>query len=155
MEPLIKENSSYTFNDKEILDILKKTHFDKKASSFGNSRKEAIERAVDKLLAEKPKNCREQVTLKQVQSAIKDLNSYSASGPDSIGTLLIKNGGDYLHKTITDILTCQLGYFPETWKCDNKIYLKKADKDIYHNPSSCRSISLSNILGKTCEKVLL
>ena len=71
------------------------------ASNFENSHKEAIQREVDKLLAEKPKNCIEQVTRKEVQSAIKDLNSYSAPGPDRIGTLLIKNGGDYLHKTIT------------------------------------------------------
>ena len=82
------------------------------ASNFENSHKEAIQREVDKLLAEKPKNCIEQVTLKKVQSAIKDLNSYSAPGPDRIGTLLIKNGGDYLHKTITDIpnATCQQGF---------------------------------------------
>ena len=99
----------------------------------------------------------EQVTLKEVESAIKDLNGYSAPGPDRIGTLFIKNGGDYLHKTITDILnaTYQLGYFSDTWKRDNRIYLKKADKDSYHNPNSYRSISLSNILGKTLEKVLL
>ena len=45
-----------------------------------------------------------QVTLKEVQSAIKDLNTYSAPGLDRMGTLLIKNGGDYLHKTITGIL---------------------------------------------------
>ena len=36
MEPLIKKNNSYTFNDKEISDILKETHFDKKAGSFDN-----------------------------------------------------------------------------------------------------------------------
>ena len=51
MEPLIKENNSYTFNDKEILDILIGSHFDKKASNFDNSHKEATEREVDKLLA--------------------------------------------------------------------------------------------------------
>ena len=115
-EPLTKENNSYTFNDNEISDILIETHFDKKGSSFDNSHKEAVEREVDKLLAEKPKNCMEQVTVKEVQSALKDLNSYSALGPDRIGTLLIKNGCDYLHKIITDILnaTCQLGYFPDT-----------------------------------------
>ena len=110
VEPVIKENNSYTFNDKEISDILRKTHFDKKASNFENSHKEATAREVDKLLAEKPKNCK---------SAIKDLNSYSAPGQDRLGTLLIKNGGDYLHKTITDILNanCQQG-FPQvlrTW----------------------------------------
>ena len=76
----------------------------KKGSSFDNSHKEAIEREVDKLLAEKPKNCMKQVTLREVQGALKGLNSYSAPGQDRIGTLLIKNGGDYLHKTITDIL---------------------------------------------------
>ena len=49
------------------------------------------------------------ITLKEVQSAIKDPNSYSAPGPERIGTLLMGNGGDYLHKTIKDILnaTCQ------------------------------------------------
>ena len=132
MEPLMKENNSYTFNDKEISDILTETHFGKKASSFDNSHKEEIEREVDKLLAEKPKNCMEQVRLKEVQSAIKDLNSYSISGPDRIGTLPIKNGGDYLHKTITDILiaNCQLGYFPDTWKRDNRIYFKKLTKTV-------------------------
>ena len=119
VEPVIKENNSYTFNDKEISDILKKTHFDKKASNFENSHKKATEREVGKLLAEKPKNCMEQVSLKEVQSVIKDLNSYSAPGPDRLGTLLIKNKGDYLHKTITDILNanCQQG-FPQvlrTW----------------------------------------
>ena len=31
----------------------------------------------------------EQVKLKEAQSAIKDLNSYLAPGPDRIGTLLI------------------------------------------------------------------
>ena len=68
---------------------LKKSHFDKK-SNFDNSHKEAVEREVDKFLEEKPKNCMEQVTLKEVQSAIKDFNSYSAPRPDRLGTLIIK-----------------------------------------------------------------
>ena len=71
--------------------------------------------------------------------------------PDRIGALFIKNGGDYLHKTITTIpnATCQLGYFPDTWKCDN---LRKSDEGSYHNPNSYRSISLYNFLDKTLEK---
>ena len=100
----LKENDSYTFDDKEISDILKKTHFGKEASKLDNSHKEAIEKEVDKPLAERPKNCTEQVKLKEVQSVIKDLNSYSAPRPNKIGTLLIKNGSDYLQKTMTSIL---------------------------------------------------
>ena len=34
VEPLIKENNIYTSNDKEILNILKKTHFDKKKGAL-------------------------------------------------------------------------------------------------------------------------
>ena len=41
-EPLIKEDSSYTFNDKEISDILKKTHFDKKAKALTTLIKEKL-----------------------------------------------------------------------------------------------------------------
>ena len=82
MEPVIKENNSCTFTDKEISGILKKTHFDKKPSSFDNSHEDAIEREVDKLLAEQPKNCMEQVKMKEVQTAVKDLNSYSAHRQD-------------------------------------------------------------------------
>ena len=43
-----------------------KKQFGIKASSFNYSHKEAIERKVDTLLAAKPENCVEQVTLKKV-----------------------------------------------------------------------------------------
>ena len=43
-----------------------KKHFGIKANSFNYSHKEAIERKVDTLLAGKPENCVEQVTLKKV-----------------------------------------------------------------------------------------
>ena len=68
----------------------------------------------------------EQITLKEIQSVINDLNNNSAPGSERIGTLLTKNGGDYLHKTITDILNaaCELGYFSDTWTRDNRTYFK-------------------------------
>ena len=44
----------------------KKPILTKKASSCDNSRKEATETEFDKLFAEKPRNCMEQVTLKEV-----------------------------------------------------------------------------------------
>ena len=122
VELLIKENNSYTFDDRKISDIFKKLTLIKKQKTLIKKKLQ-----VDKLFAEKPKNCMEQVTLKDVKSAIKDLNSYSALGPDRIGTLLIKNGSHYLHRTITKILnaTFQLKYFPVKWKRDNSIYSKK------------------------------
>ena len=50
----------------------------------------------------------EHVTLKENQRAIKPLNNYSAPGSDRIGALRIKNGGDYLQKSISDIVNTTL-----------------------------------------------
>ena len=49
VEPLIKDNNSYTFNDKEISDILLETHFDKKQA--------ALITLIKKQLKEKLVNC--------------------------------------------------------------------------------------------------
>ena len=48
-----------------------------------------------------------------------------------------------------------LGYFPKPWKKENKIYLKKPGKESYHLENSYRSISLSNILEKIYERIIL
>ena len=49
----------------------------------------------------------------------------------------------------------QIGYYPALWKRDNRIYLKKPGKDNYHVEKSYRSISISNILGKVFERIIL
>ena len=66
MELLIKENNSYTLMKRKYHTSSKKPILTKKASSCDNSRKEATETEFDKLFAEKPRNCMEQVTLKEV-----------------------------------------------------------------------------------------
>ena len=65
VELLIKENNSYTFDDIKISDIFKKLTLIKKQKTLIKKKLQ-----VDKLFAEKPKNCMEQVTMKKVQSAI-------------------------------------------------------------------------------------
>ena len=92
-----------------------------------------------------------------VKEAIRDLNKNSSPGPDRITPELIQNGGDFLITCITSLLQdCYLlGYFPKCWKQDNKIYIKKPDKDSYNIPNSYRPVSLSNILGKIYEKIIL
>ena len=48
-----------------------------------------------------------------------------------------------------------LGYFPRPWKKENRIYLKKPDKESYHLENTYRSLFLSNILDKIYERVIL
>ena len=94
---------------------------------------------------------------KHVLEAIKNLNKNSSPGPDRITPELIQNGGPILVKCITIVLqACYvLRFFPRCWKQDNKIYIKKPGKNNYHTPASYRPISLSNILGKIYEKIIL
>ena len=49
----------------------------------------------------------------------------------------------------------QLGYFPKSWKKENRIYLKKPDKSSHQVPNSYRLISLTNTVDKIFERVIL
>ena len=49
------QKGNFFLNKSKYQTSSKKTHFDKKASSFDNFHKETVEREVDKLLAEKNK----------------------------------------------------------------------------------------------------
>ena len=48
-----------------------------------------------------------------------------------------------------------LGYFTRPRKKENQIYIKNPDKESYHIENTYRSLSLSNILDKTYERVIL
>ena len=92
-----------------------------------------------------------------VKQAIKSSNINSAPGPDTITLDLIENGGDLLALCLTHLmLACYfVGYFPRPWKMENRIYLKKSDKEHYHQENSYRPISLSKTLGKIFERIIL
>ena len=47
------------------------------------------------------------------------------------------------------------GQFPRPWKMENKIYLKKPDKEHYYQENSYRPISLSSTLGKISKRIIL
>ena len=56
------------------------------------------------------------------------LNNLSFPVTDRIGFLMIKHEGKTLHNLIKLALNLnyQLGYFPNAWKFDNRIYLKNS-----------------------------
>ena len=78
------------------------------------------------------------------------VNKLLSSGPDRRGSLMIKHGGKALHNLIKLVpnSTCQLCYFPNAWKFDNRIYLKKPGKESYHDLKSHTSVSLTSTLGE-------
>ena len=97
-------------------------------SNFDETHRQKIEKdTVDIAMTENEQNTLSEVTEKEITMAIHKLNNLSSPGPDKIGSLVIKHGGKILHNLIKLVLhaTCQLGYFPDAWKLDNRIYLKK------------------------------
>ena len=87
---------------------------------------------------------------------IKISNKNSAAGPVRITTELIEHGAGTLIKSITLLMqaSCSIGYISEEWKREN-IYIKKADKIIYHQENSYRPLSLLSKLGKIHERIIL
>ena len=127
-------------------------------NSFDDNFKISLESKLKKIIKfSKLTRSNNNITIEEVQAAINKLNNLSAPGPDRICTLLIKEGGEMLLNLLRNILnqTYNLGYYPEDWKQENKIYLKKPGKDSYHDPKSYSPISLTNILGKILERIIL
>ena len=67
-----------------------------------------------------------------IKYAIKISNKNSAPGPDRITTELIEHGGETLTKSITLLMQASysIGYIPEEWKRENKIYIKKTQNKL-------------------------
>ena len=79
-----------------------------------------------------------------IKQAIKNSNKSSAPGLDRITVQLLQNGEEQLFHCLTHLMQASyfLAYFPKPWKKENRIYLKKPDKESYHLENSYRSISL-------------
>ena len=92
-----------------------------------------------------------------IKNAIKTANKHAAPGPDRITTELIENGGELLTKILTLLMQASfyIGYFPKECKKENRIYIKKSDKESYHQEKSYRSLSLSSIIGKIYKRMIL
>ena len=162
VEPLFRHtnNDEYAFDDAEISNTLREVHIDKKDthSDFDDTHREKIGKdTVDLFMTENGQNTFSEVSEKEITVVIRKLKNFSSPGSDRIGSLIIKHGGKNLHNLIKLVLnaTFQLGYFPNAWKFDNRIYLNKSGKESYHGPKSYRSISLTNTLGKILERIFL
>ena len=142
-----KDSQTYIFDDEIISEKLTNYHIrktvnnDLKSSDF----KAEIEKKINEIM--KSNKLSETVVFfgkQHVKQAIKSSNINSAPGPDRITLDLIENGGDLLALCLTHLmLACYfVGYHPRQWKMQNRIYLKKSDKEHYYEENSYRPISL-------------
>ena len=147
VEPIYDTDSGLNiFDDKKISEKLQKFHIEKIGKNeFNLQFKHEIEEEIDSVLKLNESSFSEIFFHKtHIKQTIKNSNKSSAPGPDRITVELVQNGGEQLFHCLTNLMQAShfLGYFPKPWKKENRIYLKKPDKESYHLENSYRSISL-------------
>ena len=70
---------------------------------------------------------------------------------------IFQNAGENLKKAVLYIFNISWleGQLPSTWKSANVQFLRKQGKSDYYSPSSYRPISLTSVLGKLMERIIL
>jgi hypothetical protein len=92
----------------------------------------------------------------EVQRALSKFKNKKAPGPDGIKADALKLGGEVFTQAYVPLANFVLstGYFPNRWKTGVCIFLHKTGKD-HRQASSYRPITLLNIMGKLCERLIL
>ena len=120
---------------------------------------ETLTKSLDKWGSQKMK--REKFEFKKITNidtlkVLKDLGNTTSSANDSIDSLSLKHGAQYLHGPITHIVNCSItsSRFATKWKIGKLLPLYKGKGLDPHCPSSYRPISLLPIMGKIAERLL-
>jgi len=95
------------------------------------------------------------IEVPELQTALKQCRTRSASGPDGISYLLLKHLPERILHTLVKLYNICLstGYFPRRWKEAHGIMLAKPGKDPTVT-TSYRPISLLNTMGKLFERIV-
>ncbi|XP_077560738.1 uncharacterized protein LOC144175539 [Haemaphysalis longicornis] len=95
------------------------------------------------------------ISIEEVRTALYDLNSRSAPGPDRVTNRTLRNLDDQSIEALTDYYNeCwKTGKLPRQWKKAKMILIPKPGKP--PDPENLRPISLTSCVGKVLEHVLL
>ncbi|CAC5356601.1 unnamed protein product [Mytilus coruscus] len=98
-----------------------------------------------------------EVTTDEVEAAIYLLEIGKSPGADSHFPELFKFAGENLIEAIRTMvdLTLKHGQLPQEWKTANIKFLRKQGKTNYYSPSSYRPISLTSVMCKITERIVL
>lgn len=150
---LIKEDGSFTTNEKETLELLATTHFPG-SQNRGSCQPQSF-------CHHTPRNedwgrAAKIIRPSQVRWAVNSFKPHKACGEDGVLPVLLQQGVDILCPYLVKIFRASFawGFVPEKWSNVKVIFIPKAGKKDYSQPKSFRPISLSSFLLKTMEKVV-
>ena len=98
-----------------------------------------------------------EITTEEVESAIFSLEIGKSPGADDHFPELFKFAGENFIEAIHGMvnLTWKQGKLPQEWKTANIKFLRKQGKTNYYSPSSYRPISLTSVMCKITERIVL
>lgn len=118
--------------------------------------KEANLADIDEELHPIPHTIKEEITVKDIQSALRRLANDKAPGPDQIPNRVLKAAEAWLTPHLYKLYnaTVRIGYHPKAWKEATTLALRKPNKEDYTLVGAYRPIALLNTLGKLLELVM-
>ncbi|CAG2201657.1 unnamed protein product [Mytilus edulis] len=164
--PFIKYDGNVIFDEKEKSKELEKVFFGGKhldPRKFDNkfyeeTTKEYINITLDSDNQEMDDDKYNQsITMDELEGSIFRLKKETAPGPDGFFPELFINAGKEFLDKLLEIMnrSWEEGILPQNWKMANVKFLKKAHKLSYNNPSAYRPISLTSVVSKLMERIVL
>ena len=150
LETLYKSDNSLTTNPEETLTVLEETHFKEGGVSDLRNPPLNTTNTPDSLLNKIYDSSR-------LSDAVKSFVPEKAAGPDGIQPILIQQAWDQIAVITRKIMQTshRLCHVPLPWKESNAIFVAKPGKTDYYRAKSYRPITLSPVLLKLQEKVIL
>ena len=101
-------------------------------------------------------SCNNQITMRQVETAINKLAPDKAPGPDEISNRVLKKNFNVLkyHLLALAQTSVNIGHFPTPFKITTTVVLRKPSKADYTKPNAYRPIALENTIGKVLESIV-
>ncbi|MEW8548508.1 MAG: reverse transcriptase domain-containing protein, partial [Candidatus Thiodiazotropha sp.] len=164
--PLIDSNGNIAFDSAEKCTVLQNVFFDPQSNSslaFDNDFKSEVElKVLDLCGSQDMENADDlgfntDIKDSELDGAIFRLKLGKSPGPDSIYPEMLCHSGDYFREAILYIfnLSWRTGKLPDVWSHASVKFLRKHNKSDFYSPSSYRPISLTSVLCKLMERIVM
>ena len=149
LEAVYKPNGKLTSNAEETLEVMSEVHFKGHDHDL---------RAPTTNTSEPPDDLLKTIYHPdRLLEAVNSFDPFKAAGPDTLRPIVIQKAWNNIKENIQHIMVQnhKLQHIPEPWKESLGIFIPKPGKTDYNHPKSYRTITLSPVLLKLQEKVLL
>ena len=149
LEAVYKQNGELTTNAEETLEAMASTHFKESASP-------------PPVIPANPHHISQDLLNKiyspdRLEKAVGSFEPFKAAGPDTLKPIIIQKAWNHIKDITRTIMSKnhETQHIPTLWRNSLGIFLPKPGKSDYNNPKSFRTITLSPVMLKLQEKVIL